>query len=227
MMPYGSLVDALAIIFGGLIGLMLGSRLSKSMQTLLYQGLGLCVLVIGFKMALTSAMPVLVIFSIILGSAIGDFCKLEERFMRIGNILRGRIRSKNPLFTDGFVNASVLFCVGAMGIVGAFDEGLRGDRTIIYSKAMIDFFISMVMASTMGLGVLFSCIPVFIYQGTLTVFASSAQSLFGEALLVELVATGGTIIIGIGFNLMNVTQIPLSNMIPSLFMVLILGQFFL
>lgn len=227
MIPYGSLINAIAVIIGGLIGLTLGSRLSKDMQALMYQGLGLCVLSIGIKMAITSEAPILVIFSIIAGSGVGVLCKLEERFMRVGDALRVRIHSKNPLFVDGFVNASVLFCVGAMSIVGSFDEGLRGDRTILLTKSMLDACAAMAMASTMGVGVLFAAVTVLVYQGLLTLFAATFSVWFWEALMLELVATGGILIMGIGFNLLGVTQISLSNMIPSLLIIVMLGQFFL
>ena len=114
------------------------------------------------------------------------------------------------------VNASVLFCIGAMAIIGSFDEGLRGDRAVVLSKTIIDSFAALAMASAYGLGVLFSAIPVLIYQGTLTLLAGSLQSWLDPATMTELTAVGGTLIIGIGLNMLEITRISLSNMLPAL-----------
>ncbi len=225
--PYGSLANAFAIVLGTFVGLFFGQKLSKSLQTLLYQGIGLCLLMLGFQMCIPSKEPLLVIVSIIGGLILGELCQLEMRLMRLGSWLRERIRSKNPAFSNAFINASVLFCVGAMGIMGAFDEGLRGDRTILYSKAVLDGIISMIMASSMGFGVLFSSVVVFLYQGLLTIFASSIHEYFSPAIMTELVATGGIIVLGIGLNLLQITQIALSNMIPALCIIVVLAQFFI
>lgn len=138
--PLGPLVNAAAVIAGGLLGLALGARLPERMRTIVFQGLGLCTMVIGMQMAFKTASPVILIFSILLGGLCGESIRLEERFMRLSDRLRGRLRSDNPLFTEGLVNAAVLFCIGAMSFLGSFDEGLRGDRTLVYSKSVMDGF---------------------------------------------------------------------------------------
>ena len=132
---------------------------------------------------------------------------LEARLIRVGDWLKGRLKSSNPLFTEGMVNASVLFCIGAMAIIGSFDEGLRGDRAVVLSKTIIDSFAALA---------LFSAIPVLIYQGALTLLAGSLQSWLDPATMTELTAVGGTLIIGIGLNMLEITRISLSNMLPAL-----------
>lgn len=216
MIPLGAIVNALGITIGSLVGLAFGARLPERVRAIVFQGLGLCVLVIGFKMALLTQAPLIVIFSIVIGSVVGEVAGLEARLVRVGDWLKGRLKSSNPLFTDGMVNASVLFCIGAMAIIGSFDEGLRGDRAVVLSKTIIDSFAALAMASAYGLGVLFSAIPVLIYQGSLTLLAGSLQNWLDPATMTELTAVGGTLIIGIGLNMLEITRISLSNMLPSL-----------
>lgn len=216
MIPVGAFVNALGIVLGSLVGVAFGSRLPERIRTIVFQGLGLCTVVLGFKMALPTQQPLIVIFSIVIGSAVGEACKLESRLMRVGDLLKARLRSSNPLFTDGMVNASVLFCIGAMAIVGSFDEGIRGDRAVVFSKTLIDSFAALALASAYGVGVLFSALPVLIYQGSLTLLAGTFQQWLDPATMTELTAVGGTLIIGIGLNMLEVTRIALSNMLPSL-----------
>ena len=214
MIPLGAIINALGITIGSLVGLAFGARLPERVRAIVFQGLGLCVLVIGFKMALLTQNPLIVIFSIVIGSVAGEMIGLEARLIR--DWLKGRLKSSNPLFTEGMVNASVLFCIGAMAIIGSFDEGLRGDRAVVLSKTIIDSFAALAMASAYGLGVLFSAIPVLIYQGALTLLAGSLQSWLDPATMTELTAVGGTLIIGIGLNMLEITRISLSNMLPAL-----------
>ena len=214
--PVGPLVNAAAVIAGSMLGMALGSRLPERMRAIVFQGLGLCTLLIGMQMAFKTASPLILIFSILIGGLCGEAVKLEERFMRMSDRLRDRLHSDNPLFTEGLVNAAVLFCIGAMAILGSFDEGLRGDRTLVYSKSIMDGFSSIALASAYGLGVSFAAVPVLLYQGTLVLFAGSLQPWLGPALLNEITAVGGLMVIGIGLNLLNLTRIPLTNMLPAL-----------
>ena len=219
MIPVGALVNALGIVLGGAAGLAFGSRLPDRVRRIVFQGLGLCVMVIGFKMALLTQKPLIAIFSIVIGAVAGELLNLEARLMRVGDLVKKRLNSSNPLFTEGMVNASVLFCIGAMAILGSFDEGLRGDRSIVFSKAIIDSFAALAMASAYGLGVLFSAVAVLIYQGTLTLLAGTLQACLDPPTMTELTAVGGTLIIGIGLNMLEITRIALSNMLPALFAV--------
>ncbi len=164
MIPTGSLVNAAAIIAGSLIGCMLHSRFPERIRTIVFQGLGLCVLLIGFKMAFKAQDILVVLFSILLGGIIGELIRLDTLFERLGNRLKQVIGSSNPKFTEGLITASLIFCIGAMAIVGSIEEGIRNNPTILYTKSILDGFASVALASSFGTGVLFSAIPVLIYQ---------------------------------------------------------------
>ncbi|MFI3271754.1 MAG: DUF554 domain-containing protein [Pseudomonadota bacterium] len=224
--PLGSLINAAAIILGGGVGMILGSRLPDRIRHIVFQGLGLCTMVIGLKMALTMNNALVVIFSIAGGGIIGEIVGIENGLMRMADALKKRIRTGNPRFTEGFVSTAVMFCVGSMAILGPFDEGLRGDTTILMTKSILDGLFSVGFAAAMGLGVLFSSVPVFIYQGVLTIFAGFLQPYLSPAIMTELTATGGILIVGIGINIMEIKKIPLANMLPALPLAIVLAHFF-
>lgn len=216
LIPVGTLVNVAAIIIGSLLGMILHDRLPLRVKSIVFQGLGLCVLVVGMQMALTMSEPLIVIFSVLLGGITGAAIRLEQGFARLGDWLKSRVKSKNTSFTEGMITASLIYCIGSMAILGSFDEGLRGDPTILFTKSMLDGFASIALAATYGVGVLFSAIPVFIYQFSLTLLAASAQDFFTAAMIAQLTATGGVLILGIGINLLELKQIPLSNLLPAL-----------
>lgn len=226
-LPVGPFVNALAVAVGGLLGLAVGARLPERVRTIVFQGLGLCTLVIGMQMAFATTSPVILIFSVLLGGLAGEALRLEDRFLTLGDRLKKRLKSGNPRFTEGLVNTSVLVCIGAMAIVGSFDEGLRGDRTIVYSKSIMDGFAAVALASVYGLSVSFAAVPLLIYQGLLVIGADMLRPWLSPALMNELTATGGVLILGIGLNLLNLTRIRLSNLLPSLFVVVALALAFL
>lgn len=221
--PMGSVMNALAILVGGGIGLLLHGRLPEKMRLVVFQGLGLCVLVIGMQMAVQGKNGLLVVLSVLIGGILGELLRLEDRFAALADRLKNLVRSSNTRFVDGMVNASLIYCIGAMAILGAFDEGIRGDHSILFTKSLLDGFASIALASTYGSGVLFSALPVLLYQGVLTVFASSFQAYFSEYLIAQLSATGGTLILGIGINLLGLTAIRLSSLLPSLVVIVVLS----
>lgn len=226
ILPVGSIINAAAIIVGGGIGLLLGSRLPERIRQIVFQGLGLCVIVIGLQMAFVMKNPVVVIFSVLFGAVIGEALDIEAILTRGANALKARIHTKNPRFTEGLVGASVLFCIGSMAILGPFAEGLRGDMTILLTKSILDGFCSIALAAAMGVGVLFSALPILIYQGALTVFASFLQPYLSATVMNELTATGGILVLGIGINLLDIKTIRLANMLPALLFVVFLAHFF-
>jgi uncharacterized membrane protein YqgA involved in biofilm formation len=218
-MPIGSIVNALAILAGGGLGLVLGRRYPERIRAIVFQALSLGVVVIGLSMALGFERPLILVFSLIIGGIIGEWLDLDERFNRFGDWLKSRIKSENELFTQGLVTASLIYCVGSMAIIGAFDEGLRGDPTILLTKSVLDGFTSIALASTHGLGVLLSAVPVFVYQVGLTIFAGWFKEYFSPVLINELTAVGGVLILGIGLNLLDVARIKISNLLPALVVV--------
>jgi hypothetical protein len=216
MLPVGSLVNAGAIIAGSAIGLLLHGRFPERIRTLVFQALGLSVLVIGLQMALQMTMPLVVIFSLVIGGIVGELIRIDAALERVADRVKAVAKSRNSLFTDGLVTASLIYCIGSMAILGAFDEGLRGDPSLLFTKAMLDGFASIALASTFGAGVLFSFIPVLVYQGGLTLLAGSLQPFVTETLITQITAVGGVLIIGIGVNLLDLLAIRLSNLLPSL-----------
>lgn len=227
MLPIGSIVNALAIIGGSLVGCWLQARFPERIRSIVFQGLGLCVLLIGFQMALKVDNMLIVIFAVLLGGVTGEILRLDTLLERLGNVVKRIIRSRNPQFTDGLVTTSLIYCIGAMAIVGSLEEGIRGDPTVLYTKAILDGFGSVVFAATYGTGVLFSFIPVLLYQGTITLGASFFQQYFSDIMIAQITSCGGLLIVGIGINLLELAEIRLANLLPSLAYVVVLTFFFM
>ena len=216
VLPIGSLINALVVIFGGMLGMLLGNRLPERVREIVFQGLGMCTLVIGMSMALKTGNPLYMVGSVLLGALIGEGLRLEDGIARGSDRLKKALRSGNGRFTDGFVSATVLFCIGAMAILGPPQEGLDGDMTTVLTKSMLDFFASIAFGAAYGSGVMWSALPLLLYQGSITVFAKSIRPLLSDMMLVELTAVGGVIILGIGINLLELKKIRLSNFLPAL-----------
>jgi uncharacterized membrane protein YqgA involved in biofilm formation len=227
VLPLGSIVNALAIIVGSVAGLLLGRRYPDRIRSIVFQGLGLAVLLIGMQMALKCQNPLLLIFSLVLGGIIGELIRLDDLFNRVGERLKKSVKSNNDLFTDGFVTAALIYGIGSMAIIGSFDEGLRGDPSILFTKSILDGLTSIALASTYGVGVLFSFIPIFLYQAGLTLFAYQFKDAFSPVLINELTAVGGLLILGIGFNILQFVEIKISNLLPSLVVSVILVTIFM
>ncbi len=227
-MPVGSIVNATTVIVGSIIGMLIRKSLPERIKGIIFQAVGLATLVLAMQMSLQEGGDFLImIFSLILGGILGEVLKLDMRLDVFGDALKSRIKIKNDRFTEGLVTAFLIFCVGSMTFVGALNEGLSGDRTLIFSKSILDGFTSIVLASVYGVGVLFSALPLFIVQAGLTLLASQFQMLFPDALIVQLTAVGGVLILGIGLGLLEIKQIKTVNMLPSLLVVTLLTFVFL
>lgn len=226
MLPIGSIVNALAIIGGSVLGCWLQSRFPDRIRSIVFQGLGLCVLLIGIQMALKVENILIVIFAILLGGISGELMRLDTAFERLGNKFKTIIKSKNPKFTDGLITASLIYCIGAMAIIGSLEEGINNNPAILYTKSILDGFASIALAASYGSGVLFSFIPVLLYQGSMTIGASFFQQYFSDMMIAQVTACGGLLIVGIGINLLELTEIKLANLLPSLVYVVVLTAFF-
>ena len=221
-MPIGTFVNIIAVIIGSVIGLLLGSRFPEKIKNIAFQALGLISLLIGMQMALKVENPLTLIFAVLIGAIIGEWINLEKIFDNAGEFLKRKVKSKNDKFTEGLVTAFLIFCVGSMTIVGSINEGVNGDRTLLLTKSILDGFTSIALASTMGIGVLFSIIPMLILQGGLTIFAGMFQSFFTPTLINQLTATGGILILGIALNILEIKKIKVVNMLPALLMIILL-----
>ncbi|MGE4297120.1 MAG: DUF554 domain-containing protein [Desulfovibrionaceae bacterium] len=225
-LPVGSLANVAAILIGSLLGILLHNRLTKELRTIVFQGLGLCVLVLGISMALKFTNPLLPIFSVVFGGIIGEIIDLEGCFEKMAAWCKAKVRSKSDTFVDGMVTATLIFCVGAMAMLGSFDEGLRHDPTILLTKSLLDGFAAIALAATYGVGVAFSVVPLFIYQYGLTLGAASLQGVLTDTMITQLTATGGILILGIGVNLLELKRVKVSNMLPALVIIVVLTALF-
>ncbi|MHC1789282.1 DUF554 domain-containing protein [Solidesulfovibrio sp.] len=226
MIPLGPLVNGAAIIAGSLLGLLLHGRFPDRVRTIMFQALGLSILAIGIKMAMSMTSPILVVVSMLVGAVCGEAMDIERQFARAGDAVKALLRSDNALFTDGLVTASVIFCSGTMAILGSFDEALRNDHTLLFTKSILDGCVAMILATTYGAGVALSFIPVALYETLLTLFAGATQAAFTPDRLAQLSAVGGLLIIGIGINMLGLLKIKVSNLLPAMALAAVLAPFF-
>ena len=216
-MPTGALINAAAILFGGGLGLLLRGKISEKFAQSIIRAIGLCIAIIGIQGALAGDVMLLVI-SMALGAIIGELCKIDEALKRLGDWTQKKFSrgEAHSTFSEGFVTATLLFCVGAMAVVGSIDSGLRGDHSIVFTKSVLDALTSIILASTLGLGVLFSAVAVFIYQGSIEFFAGFLQNVFTDPLITQISAVGGVMIFAIGLNMVLDAKIKVANLLPGL-----------
>ncbi len=216
----GTIVNTISIIIGGSFGMLLGTKLKDRFKVTAMQGIGLAVLLIGIKMALTTTDPSYIIFSLLLGGLIGEVINIEYRLIDLGNWFERKIGKKGRI-VEGFVQSSLIYCVGAMAIMGAIQDGLHHDPSTLYAKALLDGVSSIAFASTLGFGVVLAAIPVFLYQGIITLLAASAKVFLTTKVIQEMTVVGGLLIFAIGLNMLNITKIKVGNLLPSIFIVII------
>ena len=221
----GTIVNFFAIIVGALLGVFLKERFSQKLQEIVMQGLGLAVVLIGLQMALESKNLLIIIFSLVLGGITGELIDIEKKLNSLGAYIQNKFGREDDLFIQGFVQASLVFCVGAMAIMGAIHDGINNDPTILFNKSILDGFASIAFAAATGIGVLFSAIPVLLFQGGISLLAAFIARFLTEAVIVEMTATGGLLILAIGLNLMKVSKIKVGNLLPSLLYAIILSFF--
>ncbi|MFA9397512.1 MAG: DUF554 domain-containing protein [Clostridiaceae bacterium] len=222
----GVLVNTIAIILGSILGLFLKGGIPEKISKTLIDGLALCVLVIGISGSLKSSNTLLIIISIVIGGFIGELIDIDRALIKLGDRLEKKFKGngENEKFgkvSEGFVTASLLFCVGAMAIVGSIDAGLSADYKTLYIKSMLDGVSSIIFASTLGIGVMLSAVAVFIYQGSITLLASLLSGVLVESVILDITAIGSILIIGIGLNMLKITKLKLANYIPAIFIPII------
>ncbi len=222
----GTLVNTATVIVGSSVGLLIGARFSEKINTVVMHALGLSTLLIGFKMAFKTDNILLVIGSLAVGGIIGEFIKLEEGLESLGEFIKRKVKSKSSNFVLGFVTSSLVFCIGPMTIVGSIQDGVSGDASVLYAKSLLDGFASVVFASSLGIGVIFSALTVLIFQGSLTLLGGELSFLLKPEVLNELVATGGLIIVGIGIYLLGIKKIKVGNFLPALVVAVVLALLF-
>jgi uncharacterized membrane protein YqgA involved in biofilm formation len=212
----GTFVNAAAIIAGSSIGLGFKKSLPEKYQTIYFQAVGLFTLLLGVKMALGISSPLLVVLSLVLGGFVGLKMRLSERTEQLGELIKTRIRSKNDRFTEGLITGFLLFCMGSMTIVGAIEEGFGKTSDLLLTKSVMDFFSAIMLASGLGIGVLFSSVLLLLFQGGITLLVSIIGKDIPPEIISEITVVGGIILIGLSINLLNIKQIEIINLLPAL-----------
>jgi uncharacterized membrane protein YqgA involved in biofilm formation len=222
----GSIINASAVIIGGLIGLIVHSKLPRHITQTTFQAIGLFTIVLGITMAIKTTHFLAMVISLVLGAIIGSSLDIESKITLIGEFLKKKSKSKNKNFSEGFITAFMLYCMGSLTILGSIEEGLGNPPTLLLSKSILDGFSSIALAASMGAGVIFSAIPLLIYQGSITIITSFFQQSLSEVIITELSAVGGILLVGLGIDILNIKKISILNMIPSLLIILILVYLF-
>lgn len=212
----GTLINTATVCAGSLLGLAINHRLPERFVAIVFQVLGIFTAFIGIKMAMDSANMLILVLSLLLGAILGEAGKLEARANKLAERFGERTGNGDGKFAEGFMTAFMLFCVGAMTTVGCIKEGLTGERDVIVTKSIMDFFSSAALASAFGKGVLFSAIAVLIYQGSLTLSAGFLESYLSTAMQDEMNAAGGLILVGLGINILEIKKIHVLNFLPAL-----------
>lgn len=225
----GTLINVVAILLGGIVGLFLKKGLSQKLMDSVMKAIGVAVMFVGISGALTGLLKIgeggkietsgtmLMIISLILGTFVGELLKIEDRLESVGEKLKSAVKAKDGgSFVEGFVTTTLIFCVGAMAIVGSLEDGLSGNFTTLAAKSILDGIMALIIASTMGVGVLFSAIPVFIYQGAITLLAEFISPVLSDQLVLNLSYIGSALIFGIGVNQLFGKKIKTGNMLPAL-----------
>lgn len=227
----GTLVNSGVIILGSLIGLLLKRGLPEKWQETMINSIALCVFIIGIQMAMKTDNIIIVIISLVIGSIIGEIIDIEEGMNGLGAWLGSKL-SKESCSTagqiaEGFVNSSILFCTGAMAIVGSIQDGLSGDCSTLFAKATLDGIIALILTANVGVGVMLSAITVGVYQGSITLMAGFVEPYITEVILQEITASGGVMIMAIGTNMLRITKIRIGNMLPGMLVAAVLASNFM
>ena len=215
------LVNCASVIAGSLVGLIFCKKINDSLSDIVCCGAGVVTMVIGFQMAFQYKSVVILALSVIMGGIIGSWLDIDGKILALGKFLETKFGKKEEQngkqnFAYAFLNASVLFCVGAMAVLGSFNAGINKDYTLIFTKSILDGFMAIVFAAAMGIGTAFSAITVFVYQGLLTLCSTWIAPYVTEEMLTELSAVGGAAIVMIGMNLLKLRTIKTANYLPAI-----------
>ncbi len=224
--PLGAAVNAAVVVVGGLLGLLLGKVLRDQVRDAVVTANGLATLAIGTSMALKTQNAVIMVMAIVAGAITGELLALDDRITALGELVRKRLHRTSGTWTEGLVTATLIYCVGPMTVIGSIQEGMNGNASLIYTKSILDFFMSISLAASLGSGVVFSAIPLFLLQGLLTVFGGALGALLQTYLLNELTAAGGLMVMAIGINLLGLRRIRTANLLPGLVYAVLLAFLF-
>lgn len=222
----GTLVNAGAVIVGGAVGMMFNKSMPERFKTIYFQAVGLFTMAMGIGMVYNIQNILIVVSSVAVGALLGEWMNIERAVDRLSEYLRKKLRIGNEKFSEGLVASFLLFCIGAMTIVGAIDEGTGRSSEVLFTKSLMDGFSALLLASAFGLGVIFSSVPLLIFQGGITLLAMSASHFFTPEIIAGLTSTGGILLIGLGINILEIKKLRIMNMIPALLVVVVLLSIF-
>lgn len=217
----GTIVNAVAILIGGTLGLLLKKGIPERVSGGIMQGLGLVVIYIGISGMLKGQNPLIATIAIVIGGAIGMILDFDGRFNRFVGNLEQKLASKSEggsRFSEAFITTTLLYCVGAMAVVGSLNSGLTGNHEVLFTKSILDGVSAIVFASTLGAGVLLSAIPLFVYQGAITLMAQVLAPVLSDAAVAEMTCVGSLLILAIGLNLLKLTKIKVLDFILAIFL---------
>lgn len=217
----GTIINVIAVLAGGSIGLMLNKSLPVRYVKIFFQVMGIFTVFLGISMALKSTHVLHMVMALISGSLVGEWLNLQWGMEKLGESIKRKIKFKNDKFTDGLLTAFLLYCVGSMTILGAIEEGISGTPKLLLIKSLMDGVSSIALASGLGAGVLFSVIPLFLFQGGLTLLAMFFGDFFPAIMITELTAVGGILLMGLGIDILEIKKIKVMNMLPALIMIII------
>jgi len=223
----GTIANITAVAVGGLLGVIIGRKLRERYVDILFQAIGLVTMGIGVSMVLESKNLIVAVVSMVLGSLVGEALNLERGLEKSADALKRMLPFKSERFNDGFIAATILYCVGSMAVLGSIEDGLGMFPKLLYTKSIMDGVSSVALAAAMGVGVLFSIIPVALYQGILTLFASGISSVMSDAMIAEMTSVGGLMLIGISLNLLKIRHVSVTNMLPTIVIAPLLAYIFL
>ena len=216
----GTLVNAVAIIVGSLTGYFFKNFIPDRFSDSIMKSISLAIVLIGVKMALTTENIILVICSMVIGTLLGEIVDIESKLEGAGDMLQKKISSDSNL-SQGFVTSSLMYCVGSMAIIGAIEGGLLGKHDVLFAKSFLDGIISIALTASLGIGVIFSSVAVFLYQGSIVLLAGSLKDVLTDIVINEMTAVGGLLIMGLGINVFIRDRLKVGNMLPALFIPLV------
>lgn len=214
----GVFVNVATVLLGSTVGMIFKKGISKRFSDAVMIGIGLCTVCIGVSGMLRGENILVAIISMVLGAIFGTWIDFDKRINQVGNFIQKKFKKEGEKVTvaEGFVTASLLFCIGAMTIVGSLESGLKGDNSMIFTKSLLDLFSSAMLAASLGIGVVFSAVFVLIFQGGLVLLSGLLQPILNDAAIAELTCVGSLMILALGLNLLGITKIKVANFFPAL-----------
>jgi uncharacterized membrane protein YqgA involved in biofilm formation len=213
----GTIINVITVIIGSGLGLLLRNRLGDIYKSIILQGVGIITIVIGMQMALKTNNILILLISVIFGGIFGQMMRLEENLDTLADRIKNRFARKDDVFfSEGFITASIIFCVGPMTILGSISDGLHGDINLLVIKSVLDGFTALALTTTFGIGVIFSIFTIIVIQGGITFSALLIEQFFNDLMINEMTAVGGVLIVGIGFILLDIKKIKVATFLPAL-----------